>query len=216
MTEITIESRKLAPAVERFVLHWGDMGNQWGVNRSVAQIHALALSLRAAADRGGHCRDARHGALQRLQQPQGADRLEADPAGAGDGRPARPFRGRDRPARNGHPHRPGPQGARDRSRRRRAARLRGRGRRRPKGKPGRPRAAGRDAGLRRDAEPLVRPDARCAAGQDHGADPDGRQGRRASSASARRERRGKAATDRFLPVSFSLYRNNRPEGRGET
>ena len=41
MTEITVESHKLAPAVERFVLHWGDMGNQWGVNRSVAQIHAL-------------------------------------------------------------------------------------------------------------------------------------------------------------------------------
>ena len=41
MTEITVESRQLAPAVERFVLHWGDMGNQWGVNRSVAQIHAL-------------------------------------------------------------------------------------------------------------------------------------------------------------------------------
>ena len=28
-------------AVARFILHWGDMGNQWGVNRSVAQIHAL-------------------------------------------------------------------------------------------------------------------------------------------------------------------------------
>jgi DNA-binding transcriptional regulator GbsR (MarR family) len=28
-------------AVERFVLQWGDMGSQWGVNRSVAQIHAL-------------------------------------------------------------------------------------------------------------------------------------------------------------------------------
>jgi DNA-binding transcriptional regulator GbsR (MarR family) len=40
MTEITIETR-LAPAVERFILHWGDMGGQWGVNRSVAQIHAL-------------------------------------------------------------------------------------------------------------------------------------------------------------------------------
>ena len=40
MTEITVES-KLAPAVERFILHWGDMGGQWGVNRSVAQIHAL-------------------------------------------------------------------------------------------------------------------------------------------------------------------------------
>ncbi len=25
----------------RFVLHWGDLGSQWGVNRSVAQIHAL-------------------------------------------------------------------------------------------------------------------------------------------------------------------------------
>jgi DNA-binding transcriptional regulator GbsR (MarR family) len=40
MTEITSDS-KLPRAVERFVLHWGDMGGQWGVNRSVAQIHAL-------------------------------------------------------------------------------------------------------------------------------------------------------------------------------
>ena len=41
MTEITVESQKLPLAVERFILHWGEMGNQWGVNRSVAQIHAL-------------------------------------------------------------------------------------------------------------------------------------------------------------------------------
>jgi len=26
---------------ERFILHWGEMGSRWGVNRSVAQIHAL-------------------------------------------------------------------------------------------------------------------------------------------------------------------------------
>ena len=32
---------KLTPAIERFVLHWGEMGGRWGVNRSVAQIHAL-------------------------------------------------------------------------------------------------------------------------------------------------------------------------------
>jgi DNA-binding transcriptional regulator GbsR (MarR family) len=32
---------ELPPAVRRFVLHWGDMGGQWGVNRSVSQIHAL-------------------------------------------------------------------------------------------------------------------------------------------------------------------------------
>ena len=41
MTEITVRSQKLPPAVEQFVLRWGDMGGQWGVNRSVAQIHAL-------------------------------------------------------------------------------------------------------------------------------------------------------------------------------
>ena len=32
---------KLNPASEKFVLHWGEMGNKWGVNRTVAQIHAL-------------------------------------------------------------------------------------------------------------------------------------------------------------------------------
>jgi DNA-binding transcriptional regulator GbsR (MarR family) len=32
---------KLTPTMERFVLHWGEMGQRWGVNRSVAQIHAL-------------------------------------------------------------------------------------------------------------------------------------------------------------------------------
>lgn len=41
MTEIQDESRKLPEAVEQFVLRWGDMGSQWGVNRSVAQIQAL-------------------------------------------------------------------------------------------------------------------------------------------------------------------------------
>jgi DNA-binding transcriptional regulator GbsR (MarR family) len=47
MTEITDKSATtdtpppLAPAIERFVLHWGDMGGQWGVNRSISQIHAL-------------------------------------------------------------------------------------------------------------------------------------------------------------------------------
>ena len=41
MTEITEQDAILPPAVRAFVLHWGDMGSQWGVNRSVAQIHAL-------------------------------------------------------------------------------------------------------------------------------------------------------------------------------
>ncbi len=29
------------PDARAFILHWGEMGTQWGVNRSVSQIHAL-------------------------------------------------------------------------------------------------------------------------------------------------------------------------------
>ena len=31
----------LSPIQTRFVLHWGEMGTRWGVNRTTAQIHAL-------------------------------------------------------------------------------------------------------------------------------------------------------------------------------
>ena len=31
----------LTSAMQNFILHWGEMGAKWGVNRSVAQIHAL-------------------------------------------------------------------------------------------------------------------------------------------------------------------------------
>ncbi len=32
---------QLTPVTERFVLHWGEMGSRWGVNRTMSQIHAL-------------------------------------------------------------------------------------------------------------------------------------------------------------------------------
>jgi DNA-binding transcriptional regulator GbsR (MarR family) len=32
---------KLSPVEERFILHWGEMGTKWGINRTVAQVHAL-------------------------------------------------------------------------------------------------------------------------------------------------------------------------------
>jgi hypothetical protein len=45
LTEITVRYRvravDLSPTFSRFVLHWGEMGARWGVNRTVAQIHAL-------------------------------------------------------------------------------------------------------------------------------------------------------------------------------
>src|SRR5206468_8133582 len=31
----------LTPIEQRFVLHWGEMGTRWGINRAVAQVHAL-------------------------------------------------------------------------------------------------------------------------------------------------------------------------------
>jgi DNA-binding transcriptional regulator GbsR (MarR family) len=38
MPEATVQ---LPPVVQKFVLHWGEMGTRWGINRTVAQIHAL-------------------------------------------------------------------------------------------------------------------------------------------------------------------------------
>lgn len=31
----------LSETARKFILHWGEMGTRWGVNRTVAQIHAL-------------------------------------------------------------------------------------------------------------------------------------------------------------------------------
>jgi DNA-binding transcriptional regulator GbsR (MarR family) len=33
--------KSLSPVQQKFVLHWGEMGTRWGINRTVAQIHAL-------------------------------------------------------------------------------------------------------------------------------------------------------------------------------
>jgi DNA-binding transcriptional regulator GbsR (MarR family) len=61
-TEINVQTDTLPGTVERFVLHWGEMGTAWGVNRSVAQIHALLylsetpLTAEDIADRLGMAR----------------------------------------------------------------------------------------------------------------------------------------------------------------
>jgi DNA-binding transcriptional regulator GbsR (MarR family) len=38
---MTDKTQPLSPLAERFILHWGEMGTRWGINRTVAQIHAL-------------------------------------------------------------------------------------------------------------------------------------------------------------------------------
>jgi DNA-binding transcriptional regulator GbsR (MarR family) len=42
MTEMEEKAGEPLPeSVRRFVAHWGSMGDHWGVNRSVSQVHAL-------------------------------------------------------------------------------------------------------------------------------------------------------------------------------
>ena len=41
MTEQPAQTDSLSPVAQKFVLHWGEMGTRWGLNRTVAQLHAL-------------------------------------------------------------------------------------------------------------------------------------------------------------------------------
>ncbi len=41
LAEITDLMNKLTPVQQKFILHWGEMGTRWGINRTVAQLHAL-------------------------------------------------------------------------------------------------------------------------------------------------------------------------------
>jgi DNA-binding transcriptional regulator GbsR (MarR family) len=78
MTEITkideaLRPRQLPASIENFVLQWGDMGGKWGVNRSVAQIHALLylserpLTAEDIADRLGLARSNVSNSIKELQ-----------------------------------------------------------------------------------------------------------------------------------------------------
>jgi len=33
--------KTISSVAQKFILHWGEMGTRWGINRTVAQIHAL-------------------------------------------------------------------------------------------------------------------------------------------------------------------------------
>src|SRR6267142_2424120 len=39
--EPVVAGMRLSRLARRFVMHWGEMGSRWGVNRTVAQVHAL-------------------------------------------------------------------------------------------------------------------------------------------------------------------------------
>jgi len=64
---------ELSPTMQKYVLHWGEMGTRWGVNRTVAQIHALLflanapLTAEEIADTLGVARSNVSNSLKELQ-----------------------------------------------------------------------------------------------------------------------------------------------------
>lgn len=36
-----MENTSLSPLKQRFIMHFGEMGSRWGINRTVGQIYAL-------------------------------------------------------------------------------------------------------------------------------------------------------------------------------
>jgi len=64
---------KLTPTTQKYILHWGEMGTRWGVNRTVAQIHALLflanepLNAEAIVDTLGVARSNVSNSLKELQ-----------------------------------------------------------------------------------------------------------------------------------------------------
>lgn len=64
---------KLTPVMQKYIVHWGEMGSRWGINRSVAQIHALlylspeALTAEEIADTLGIARSNVSNSLRELQ-----------------------------------------------------------------------------------------------------------------------------------------------------
>ncbi|WP_269533671.1 GbsR/MarR family transcriptional regulator [Chitinimonas sp. BJYL2] len=64
---------QLGPTMQKYILHWGEMGTRWGVNRTVAQIHALlflsntALHAEEIADTLGVARSNVSTSLKELQ-----------------------------------------------------------------------------------------------------------------------------------------------------
>ena len=63
----------LPPFAQSFILHWGEMGTKWGINRTVAQIHALLfisekpLNAEAICNRLGVARSNVSNSLKELQ-----------------------------------------------------------------------------------------------------------------------------------------------------
>ena len=78
----------LSNVAREFILHWGEMGTRWGVNRTVAQVHAL-LYLSAEPLTAEDIAETLPIALQREHQPARTAELATGAGNAPVGRPPR-------------------------------------------------------------------------------------------------------------------------------
>lgn len=77
MTDMTDEisvPERLSPVVRKFIVHWGELGTRWGINRTVAQVHALLYLSQRPLDVQAICqslRVARSNASTSLRELEG-------------------------------------------------------------------------------------------------------------------------------------------------
>ena len=97
MTEQTRTAPEpLTPVAQKFILHWGEMGTKWGINRTVAQVHALLFRFSQATACRRYLRHPRGCALQRQHQPARTPGLGNRSCGSCLGRSPRPLRNHQR------------------------------------------------------------------------------------------------------------------------
>ncbi|HEX5274006.1 MAG TPA: MarR family transcriptional regulator [Candidatus Rubrimentiphilum sp.] len=67
------DQTELSAAARKFVVHWGELGQRWGINRTVAQVHALLylspkpLDIKAISDALGIARSNASSSLRELR-----------------------------------------------------------------------------------------------------------------------------------------------------
>ena len=81
----------LPPLIQAFVLHFGEMGSRWGINRTVGQIYALLYLSDEPLNAEDIVERARRLPLQCQHGTEGVAGLAPGAAPAHAGRPARLF-----------------------------------------------------------------------------------------------------------------------------